>query len=464
MENNATLEKRYGLFTAICMVSGIVIGSGVFFKAQDILNYTEGNMPLGILAWIIGGAVMIICAVTFANFAAMYEKINGIVDYAEATVGKKYAYLTGWYLSVMLYPSLTSVLAYISAKYTLALLGNYDATGGMCMTLAGLLMTLSYAFNTLSPKLAGKIQVSTTIIKLIPLILMALIGTVYGIKSGNLNSAFETAVTHSHIGFKSLFSGVAAAAFAYEGWIIATSINAELKNAKKNLPIALTVGTLIIITVYISYYIGLSGAAPIEVLQNEGAIAAFKNIFGSVAGNILNAFIVVSCLGTLNGVMLASTRGFYSIALRGQGPSPRIFSQVDSITKMPTNSSIMGLVVCWLWLFYYYSANLTNPIFGLFSFDSSELPVITVYSFYIPIFVMFAIKKGKKNIIMPLSAAAASVFMLFCAIYAHGIAPYKAAAERGEFSCPILFYLLVFIAIMLIGLIFYKEKCSESRA
>ena len=72
------------------MVVGIVIGSGVFFKAQDILNYTDGNMLLAVLAWIIGGVVMIICAYNFANFATRYVKVNGIVDYAEAAVGKKY--------------------------------------------------------------------------------------------------------------------------------------------------------------------------------------------------------------------------------------------------------------------------------------------------------------------------------------------------------------------------------------
>ena len=58
------LEKKFGLFTAICMVVGIVIGSGVFFKAQTVLQKTEGNMPLGILAWIIGGTIMIICILT----------------------------------------------------------------------------------------------------------------------------------------------------------------------------------------------------------------------------------------------------------------------------------------------------------------------------------------------------------------------------------------------------------------
>ena len=135
MENNQ-LKKRYGLFTAICMVVGIVIGSGVFFKAQDILKYTNGNMLLGILAWIIGGVVMIICAFTFANFATQYLKVNGVVDYAEAIVGKKYAYMTGWFLSTIYFPAMTSVLAWVSARYTLVLFdASADITSGLCMAL-----------------------------------------------------------------------------------------------------------------------------------------------------------------------------------------------------------------------------------------------------------------------------------------------------------------------------------------
>ena len=98
------LEKKFGLFTAICMVVGIVIGSGVFFKAQTVLQKTEGNMPLGILAWIIGGTIMIICILTFAAMAQRYEKVNGIVDYAEATVGRKYGYYIGWFLTTIYYP------------------------------------------------------------------------------------------------------------------------------------------------------------------------------------------------------------------------------------------------------------------------------------------------------------------------------------------------------------------------
>ena len=127
------LTKKYGLLTAVAMVVGIVVGSGVFFKAQNILNATDGDMPLGILAWLIGGAVMIVCAYCFATMATKYEKVNGLVDYAEAACGKKYAYMTGWFMTMIYYPCITSVLAWLSARYTLEVFGMMEPTSGTCL-------------------------------------------------------------------------------------------------------------------------------------------------------------------------------------------------------------------------------------------------------------------------------------------------------------------------------------------
>ena len=127
---NNKLEKKYGLVTAICMVVGIVIGSGVFFKAQDVLNYTEGNMPLGIIAWLIGGLAMIIATLNLSTFGTHYEKVNGLVDYAEATVGKKYAYYVAWFNAIFYILGMTSTLAWVSARYTVNLFGG-DITGGL---------------------------------------------------------------------------------------------------------------------------------------------------------------------------------------------------------------------------------------------------------------------------------------------------------------------------------------------
>lgn len=458
------LQKRYGLLTAICMVVGIVIGSGVFFKAQTILQKTGGNMPLGILAWIIGGVIMLTCLLAFSIMAQKFEKVNGIVDYAEACVGSKYAYYVGWFLTIIYYPCLTSVLSWLSARYTLVFItsiapdfpllglgaaaGAETVLGPECMALAMFYMCCAYAVNALSPKLAGKLQVSTTIIKLIPLFLMAVVGIIVGLANGTLANNFNTLADVGTTSTNPLFASVCATAFAYEGWIIATSINAELKDAKKNLPRALVIGAIIIIATYIFYYVGVAGGATNQELIDSGATVAFINVFGNVLGNILNLFIAISCIGTMNGLMLGCVRGLYSIAVRGRGPAPHVFSQIDKETNMPHNSAIVGLLLCGFWGLYFFLANLAGTWSGPFVFDSSELPIITIYMLYLPIFIMWIKKATDENAmrryVTPILAICGSLFMIYASIMGHGIACF--------------WYLIVFAAVMAVGFAFSKEK------
>ena len=447
------LKKKYGLLTAICMVVGIVVGSGVFFKAESILNHTGGDLKLGILAWIIGGIIMIVCAYVFAIMATKHEKVNGVVDYADAMIGEKYGYIIGWFLSTIYYPTLTMALAWLSARYTLVLVFGADAdiTGGLCFVLASLYLIGSFALNALSPVLSGKFQVSTTFIKLVPLLLMAVAGTVYGLTKGYTVENFTTVVNEIPTS-SAIFKAVCATCFAYEGWIIATSINAEIKDAKKNLPKALIIGAFIIVAIYVLYYIGLAGAVPnAEMMANgqAGAKHAFSAVFGSIMGTGIFVFVIISCLGTLNGLMLGCSRGIYSLANRGRGPSPKIFSAVDKHTNMPTNSAIIGLLLCAAWLFFFYCSQMSDfsAKLGMFAFDPTELPIVTVYPFYIPIFfkMMFSKDfKGFKRFVAPPLAIMGSVFMVIAAFEAH--------------ASKIPGYLIIFAVIMAIGLGCMKKK------
>ncbi len=452
------LKKKYGLPTAIAMVVGIVIGSGVFFKAEAILKQTGGDMSLGILAWIIGGLIMIACSCAFAIMATKYEYVNGIVDYADVTVGKKYGYYVGWFMATIYTPTLTGVLAWVSARYLCVLLG-FDIVGPECLVIAFFFLVANYALNALSPKLGGKFQVATTIIKLIPLVLMAVVGTIVGLVSGmtvqNLTSAAVTAVSGSP-----LFGAIVATAFAYEGWIIATSINAELREAKKNLPKALLIGAAIVMAIYVLYYIGIAGAvdktAMMESGQN-GAKTAFSTIFSSIGGTILFVIIICSCLGTLNGLMMGCTRGFYALAARNVGPRPDIFRQVDAQTNMPTNSAVAGVFLAAFWLLYFYGANLTASWFWRFSFDTSELPIVTIYASYIPMLIMFMRKEKElsatRRFVIPALALAGSIFMVIAAVWAHGL-----NVSKNLFEMPIFYYLIVFGVIMALGIFFSKPK------
>ena len=137
------LQKKYGLPTAICMVVGTVIGSGVFFKAQNVLAATGGNMPLGILAWVITGMLMIVCAQQFASMAMKYQKVSGVVDYAEVTCGKNYAYYLAWFMLHIYYPCMTSVLAWVSARYFGVLFG-WGVASTEVMVLSGFFLIASY--------------------------------------------------------------------------------------------------------------------------------------------------------------------------------------------------------------------------------------------------------------------------------------------------------------------------------
>lgn len=463
--NENGLQKKYGLFTAIAMVIGIVIGSGVFFKGQTVLEATAGDMWSGVLAWIIGGVVMLICACTFASMATKYEKTNGAVDYAEATCGKSYAYYLGWFMGVIYYPAMTSVLAWVSARYFCELVG-FSIAGPECMTIAGTLLVGSFVMNSLAPKISGKFQVSTTAIKLIPLLIMVVVGTIYGFVTGVTVENFANA-TNVALGEGSLFKAIVATAFAYEGWIIATSINSEIKDSKKNLPKALFFGAIVIMAIYILYFIGVAGAADTQTLINEGATTAFTNIFGNVAGTILTVFVMVSCMGTLNGLTMGSTRAMYGIATRNCGPRPDVLKEVDPKTDMPTNSCWVGLLCCALWLLYFYGANLTENWFGVFGFDSSELPIITIYAFYIPMFINWIRKEKDETVmkrwVLPILAIIGCVFMIFCAIMGHGVFLYQKAQEAGTFSFPVLFYLIVFGVIMLLGFVLNLKNKNKTQ-
>lgn len=449
------LNKKYGLITAICMVVGIVIGSGVFFKATPVFTNNGGDMIKSILTVVVVGILMTTCAYTFSILARKHSKVNGIVDYAEAEVGEGLAYTIGWFVSVIYYPVIASTLAWVSANYTCSLFNISNANIRLLITASYL--TLSFILNVISPKISGKFQVSTTVIKLIPLIIMAVVGTVVGLINGQTleNLTQDTSALVSSSG--NFFGAVVAFAFAYEGWIIATSINAELHDAKKTLPKALVIGTLVVISMYVVYFIGIS-----SVLSTDEIIAAgdtlpkiaFTKLFGgnTVFGTIAYVFIIISCLGTMNGVMIGNCRGLYSLAVRNQGPAPKKLVKLHDKWNMPILSSVIGFAISAVWMLQWEFGLIRGMLPPVISFENDELPIITLYAMYIPIFISMMIKSKElhpvKRFVFPSLSIGACLFMIFSAFYA-----YKLQA---------FYYLFIFALVMLVGLMFYRDKKGRS--
>ncbi len=457
---NNHLEKKFGLPTAICMVIGIVIGSGIFFKTEAVLKTTGGNALTGVLALLVIGIIVFFTAYAFSILAQKYEKVNGLVDYAEATCGEKYAYYLGWYMTMIYTPCITSVLGWVTARYLCSFFG-FSPSSGETLAVAGLILVADAFLNAVSPKVASKMQVSTTVVKLVPLILMAVVGMTIGLSNGQFAHNFQLSAASDISVIGGFTAAIVSLAFAFEGWILVTSINAELKNAKKNLPLALIFGILAIVAIYIVYYLGICGAISTEELMQTSSEQAFKNVFGPFFGTLLSVFIVVSCFGTTNGLMMAGSRNMYALAMRGHGPKPRMFASVDETTNMPIASTFFAALISIIWMVYFFGANVSTGWFGYFNFDSSELVIVFLYAMYIPIFIkMFKDKKEGmfRRIVIPAFAILGSLLMIAAAFYAHGIVKYQEAAAQGKFAFPILFFTIVAGAILFWGKVFYHEK------
>ncbi len=438
------LKEKYGLTTAMSVVFGTVVGSGIFFKADDVLSLTGGNILKSVLAWVLGAIAMIFGALVFGEYAQRMELSNGLVDYFEKTYGDLPAYLVGWFKWLAYLSPLTAILSWVSALYTLLLFGKPTDTM-LIWELAFLYILVFYAINHFAPIIGGKLQVSTTFIKLVPILFVAIAGVIYGISSGVLSDSISAATPLPMKG-NSFFSAVVATAFAYEGWICATSINSEIRDSKRNLPKALIYGTLAVFLAYVLYFIGITSVLPVETIveQGDGAVStAMTQLIGSTGGTILNAFVVISCLGTFNGLVMTGMRDPYSMAIRGRGIAPKLISKVSKKTDMPVYSTLLSLIATVLYLVMWYCS--LNNVFGTY-IGLDEIPIVSIYVVYILLYVAY-MKEFKdlsfaKRYIIPIMAILGSCVILY----------------GGITNASIGIYLLISIGLTLVGGLFYKKK------
>ncbi len=169
------LQRKYGFWTGIAMVIGIVIGSGIFFKTSAILESANGSVLIGILAFLIGGAAMLFGGLVFGEIAKEQSDSNGLIDFTREGLGDKFgpivASFLSWYKAVLLYPIYIGVLGWVAAKFSFVLIGLADPTWIQYIVVGTIFILIMFVLNVISPIIAGYFQVSSTVVKLIPLVL-----------------------------------------------------------------------------------------------------------------------------------------------------------------------------------------------------------------------------------------------------------------------------------------------------
>ena len=458
------VKKQYGVWTGIAMVVGIVIGSGVFLKAGGVLKLSGGDLKISLLAWLIGGIIMVCSGFCFAVFATRVTKYNGVVDYVEEATNKKVAYGLAWLITTFYYPIIASIVSLFAGQYFFQLIGvNVGLMDWQNFLFAFAVLVLFVLLNYFSPMLSAKFQISATVIKLIPILVIAVAGLVASFFMGEsvgIVNAFTTPAEGYTVNFG---EAVKKTAFAYEGWVCATAINAELKDSKKNLPRALTFGTIAILVFYIVYYVSLSaclGNAETIVQDSNAPIAAFESLMGKVGGVLFTLFIMISCLGTVNGVSMSCCRGMYTMSCRGQGICPEKFSKLGKNQSVSALSCLYGFGCMVLMLGIWYLALHEVWIFKYLG-SMDEIVCAIIYGVYITMYV-YIMKNFKDcnvftRFVMPIVAIIGALFFIIC-----GTGLYQWITTGKTDSLLAFGVFMVFFALLMFPcLFFYREQATS---
>ncbi|MGY3766501.1 APC family permease [Vagococcus vulneris] len=373
-------KKEYGLWTAVSMIVGICVGSGIFFKIDDILLYTGGHIYLGVLVFIIGALSIIFGSISLTNLAALTDKSGGMVAYFEAFFSSRLASAFGWFQTFLYYPTVAVVVAWASGIYT-TLLFNLPHSLDVQMAIGLFYLLFFYTLNILSRQFGGYFQVISSFAKLIPLLAIGVVALFWHQPHPEIPTETVTKPIQN-VGFGWL-AALAPMAFSYDGWPIALSISHEVRRSKKTMPIALTIGPIIVLAVYLSYYLGMSHILGAEYIMSvgDGAVTTIGELLVGTGGKtVLLVFVLISILGVVNGVVLGHLRMPYALMTKKMFPSFTSNHQKETTTKLKSRSALISLIVGLIW----YAIHYATQKFGLLTTgDVSEIAIVFGYFYYI---------------------------------------------------------------------------------
>lgn len=438
--------KHYGLGTAISMIVGICIGSGIFFKADDILRFTGGNISLSILVFFIGAFCVIFGNITLSQLASRTERAGGVVAYFEEFISSKAAKAFGWFQVFAYYPSIAVVVSWVAGIYT-TMLFNLPSTLEIQITIGTGYLLFFHLLNYFSLKLGGTFQNISTIMKIIPLIGIAIIGFLS--KQPHPVTSEQLVVPLQDVGI-SWLAALVPIAFSFDGWVISTSITHEVRNAKKTMPIALTIGPLIVLGIYLAYFLGLSSLVGPEYILATGDNTIYEignMLFGPNGGFIILLFILIAILGVVNGLVLGNIRLPQSLAEKGMIPNSKKIKVIDGRTELSPYAALTSCGISLAWMIIHYFTQKTQILSGG---DVSEVAIVFSYVTYVILYWKVIQMKNQGIIESPMLG---KVFPIL------GMAGSAIIVIGGVISNPIFVpvFLIVCLGISLVGY-FYQVK------
>ncbi len=353
------MKKSLNLFDTTLLVAGSMIGSGIFIVSADIARVV-GSAGWLLVVWILSGVITLFAALSYGELAGMMPQAGGQFVYIKKAFGDLVAFVYGWTVFLVIQTGVIAAVAVAFAKFTGVFIPFFEEGNVLfqilrlkitsAQLLAIFIIALLTFINTRGIENGKAIQRIFTSAKLIALFALIIVGIYYGfhsdVFSNNMSHAWEAKQVNNING--GLFSGfnelsgmslataiglaMIGSLFSSDAWNNVTFIAGEVENPKRNIPLGLFFGVCIVTLIYVLANVAylcllpLEGNVNAQTVAEQGIMFAQKDrvgtaalfvVFGNIAKYLMAALIMVSTFGCNNGLILAGSRLFQSMAKDG---------------------------------------------------------------------------------------------------------------------------------------------------
>ena len=340
------LHRRLGLWSAVAVLVGSTIGSGIFRIPASVAQRVD-DVPLFLLGWVLGGVVAVCGALTYAELAAAFPRSGGTYVFIREGFGPLPAFLFGWAELLIIRPGAYGAIGITASAYALRTIALDPAAGIAGLPVRGyqalgaVFIIIVAAVNYQGIRRGAVLQNLSTAFKVGSLAALVLLGFAIGHGMGvgpMLGQRSAVAVSPFLLAMVSIL-------WAYDGWADVAFVGGEVRDPQRTLPRALVIGTLVVVVLYLAVNLVYLYLIPIAQMKQAELVAAdvAQRLIGPAGIVAISAAVAVSTFGTLNGSMMTAPRIFFAMA--DDGLFPKAIARVDERTGAPTAAIVLAAVL-----------------------------------------------------------------------------------------------------------------------
>ena len=309
----ADLPRRLGLFSAVAVLVGSTIGSGIFRSPAGVAERIP-DTRLFLAAWIAGGVCILSGALTYAELAGALPRTGGVFVYLREAFGPVPAFLFGWAELTVIRASALGATAVVFAEYFLRMLGIADVDA--VHHTAAITILIVAVLNSVGINIAALVQNVTATLKYLALVALVLASFLLG---GHVPPSQTAAFISGSTSIGLFGLALISILWVYDGWADLTFVSGEVRDPQRYLPAALFIGTLAVIAVYLAANLAYLHVITVGEIAKSKLVAAdvVERLIGRAGVTFVSSAVMISTFGTLNGSLMTGPRIFFAMAHDG---------------------------------------------------------------------------------------------------------------------------------------------------